>query len=290
MTRRSEGWRAAPSACPRFPVPGGQAEIPLAKNGKAPAGTSQRNVPTKAPEARQIVAHGETVGLVVNPIQAPDGATENQPPVIFFRPLRGWIRLVRLTHGSRRGLRSAVAPRLRALCPVRPPQTTIGRCLRTATNCDFAGECARPGCHFRRRAVQRRQARHISTTQNQNNLQPRRGGIFRPHPDDVAPDGALSVGGWRGYKYASPDGLGKICVSSVFHLWLKMQPPFAAFVPPNFFPVVFPFTPAAAGQWAAGRPVAWRPRRACARAAPVRRRAAPDAAGRPIFPRWQQWC
>ena len=39
-----------------------------------------------------------------------------------------------------------------ALCPVRPPQTAIGRCLRTATNWDFAGECARPGGRFRRRA------------------------------------------------------------------------------------------------------------------------------------------
>ena len=68
-----------------------------------------------APEARQIVAHGETVGLVVNPIQAPDGATENQPTEIFFRPSRGLIRFARLTHGSRRGLLSAVAPRLRAL-------------------------------------------------------------------------------------------------------------------------------------------------------------------------------
>jgi len=68
-----------------------------------------------APEARQIVAHGETVGLVVNLIQAPDGATENQPTDIFFRPSRGLIRLVRLTRGSRRGLLSAVAPRLRTL-------------------------------------------------------------------------------------------------------------------------------------------------------------------------------
>jgi hypothetical protein len=35
---------------------------------------------------------------------------------------------------------------------VRPPQTAIGRCLRTATNWDSAGERARPGCRFRRRA------------------------------------------------------------------------------------------------------------------------------------------
>jgi len=38
------------------------------------------------------------------------------------------------------------------LCPVRPPQTAIGRCWRPATNWDFAGERARPGCRFRRRA------------------------------------------------------------------------------------------------------------------------------------------
>jgi hypothetical protein len=36
---------------------------------------------------------------------------------------------------------------------VRPPQTAIGRCLRTATNWDFAVERARPGSRFRRRAV-----------------------------------------------------------------------------------------------------------------------------------------
>jgi hypothetical protein len=40
-----------------------------------------------------------------------------------------------------------------ALCPVRPPQTANGRCWRTATNWDIAGERARPGCRFRRRAV-----------------------------------------------------------------------------------------------------------------------------------------
>jgi hypothetical protein len=40
-------------------------------------------------------------------------------------------------------------------------------------------------------------------------------------PDDAAPDGALPVDEWRCYKYVSPDGLGKICVPSLFHLWLK---------------------------------------------------------------------
>jgi len=40
-------------------------------------------------------------------------------------------------------------------------------------------------------------------------------------PDDAAPDGALPVDEWRWYKYVSPDGLGKICVPSLFHLWLK---------------------------------------------------------------------
>ena len=36
-----------------------------------------------------------------------------------------------------------------------PPQTAIGRCLRTATNWDIAGERARPGGRFRRRAKNR---------------------------------------------------------------------------------------------------------------------------------------
>ena len=39
------------------------------------------------------------------------------------------------------------------LCPVRPPQTAIGRCLHTDINWDIAGERARPGCRFRCRAV-----------------------------------------------------------------------------------------------------------------------------------------
>ena len=38
------------------------------------------------------------------------------------------------------------------ICPVRPPQTAIGRCLRTATTWNFAGERARLGGRFRRRA------------------------------------------------------------------------------------------------------------------------------------------
>ena len=41
------------------------------------------------------------------------------------------------------------------LCPVRPLQTAIGRCWRTATHWDIAGERARPGCRFRRRAGNR---------------------------------------------------------------------------------------------------------------------------------------
>ena len=55
-------------SCPRR---AGCSNIPLAKSGKAPAGTSQRNVPTKAPEARQIVAHGETVGFGRQPHPSP---------------------------------------------------------------------------------------------------------------------------------------------------------------------------------------------------------------------------
>ncbi len=41
-------------------------------------------------------------------------------------------------------------PGTAALRPRSSPQTAIGRCLRTATNWDFAGEHARPGGRFRR--------------------------------------------------------------------------------------------------------------------------------------------
>ena len=47
---------------------------------------------------------------------------------------------------------SSVAKNSNAHCPVRPPQTAIGRCLRTATNWDSAGERTRLGGRFRRRA------------------------------------------------------------------------------------------------------------------------------------------
>jgi len=39
-----------------------------------------------APEARQVVAHGETVGIVAKTIQAPAGATENHATQISFAP------------------------------------------------------------------------------------------------------------------------------------------------------------------------------------------------------------
>ena len=52
-----------------------------------------------APEARQIIAHGETVGMVAKTIQAPAGATENQPRANLFRPIRGWIQFCSFTHG-----------------------------------------------------------------------------------------------------------------------------------------------------------------------------------------------
>ena len=48
-----------------------------------------------APEARQIIAHGETVGIVVKTIQAPVGATENQPKQISFAPSGARCVLVR---------------------------------------------------------------------------------------------------------------------------------------------------------------------------------------------------
>jgi len=69
-----------------------------------------------------------------------------------YQPLCSWL----ISIASLRDF-AAFAPFARqnsiALCPVRPPQTAIGRCLRTATNWDFAGERARPGGRFRRRAA-----------------------------------------------------------------------------------------------------------------------------------------
>ena len=51
--------------------------------------------------------------------------------------------------------RGALATTREGACdpPVRPPQTAIGRCWRTATNWDIAGERARPGGRFQRRAA-----------------------------------------------------------------------------------------------------------------------------------------
>ena len=120
-----QGWRAAPSAGPRFPVPGGQAvQNPLAKSGKAPAGSAQRTDPTKAPEdwrtPRRFAPSGDhrstrqRLGL-------------RQPPAAFPRHAKYARDFKR---------------------PVRPPQTAIGR-----NGWDLAGECARPACRFRRRAV-----------------------------------------------------------------------------------------------------------------------------------------
>jgi len=54
---------------------------------------------------------------------------------------------------------------------------------------------------------QRRQARHICRTKTKMNSSPVGAASSVRTPDDVAPDGALSVGGWRCYKYVSPDGL-----------------------------------------------------------------------------------
>jgi hypothetical protein len=66
---------------------------------------------------------------------------------------------------------------------------------------DLAGERARPGCRFRRRAVrfpnypQRRQARHICRTKTKMNFSPVGAAYSARTPDDVAPDGALALGG-----------------------------------------------------------------------------------------------
>ena len=52
-----------------------------------------------APEARQITAHGETVGMVVNPPKPRWGATENQSTEIIFRPILGLDLISFITQG-----------------------------------------------------------------------------------------------------------------------------------------------------------------------------------------------
>jgi len=67
---------------------------------------------------------------------------------------------------------------------------------------DLAGERARPGCRFRRRAKnrfpnypQRRQVRHICRTKTKMKFSPVGAAYSARTPDDVAPDGALALGG-----------------------------------------------------------------------------------------------
>jgi len=43
-----------------------------------------------APEAREKVAHGETVGFLAKKKSAPDVAAESTIYSTFFRPVRGW--------------------------------------------------------------------------------------------------------------------------------------------------------------------------------------------------------
>ena len=62
------------------------------------------------------------------------------------------------------------------------------------------------------RNPQRRQARHICRIPKPKQASAPSGRHLPSTPEDVAPDGAWSVGGWRCYKYASPDGLQKIRV------------------------------------------------------------------------------
>jgi hypothetical protein len=51
----------------------------------------------KALEARQIVAHGETVGLVIKTIQTPGRGGRKPTRAILFRPIRGLIRFCSFT-------------------------------------------------------------------------------------------------------------------------------------------------------------------------------------------------
>jgi len=65
------------------------------------------------PEGRQGVAHGASRGIEEQPrvILAPEG--RQKLPQDVCRPVRGWESKLRIgSHGSRRGLLSAAAPRL----------------------------------------------------------------------------------------------------------------------------------------------------------------------------------
>jgi hypothetical protein len=47
---------------------------------------STKNFVYPAPEARKIIAHGETVGFIANNLKAPDGAAENQSTEVSVAP------------------------------------------------------------------------------------------------------------------------------------------------------------------------------------------------------------
>jgi hypothetical protein len=106
---------------------------------------------------------------------------------------------------------------------VRPRQTAIGRPAGT-----LLGSAPVPVAVSAVRAVPSAVRRGIF-------VEPKTKIIFSPvgaassvrPPDDVAPNGALSVCGWWMLQICQPFGLRKICVPSVFHRWLKIQSPFA---------------------------------------------------------------
>ena len=75
------------------------------------SGVALRLLAIPAPEARQIAAHGETMGWVNKTIQAPAGATENRPSRILS-PHPGLDSIPPVHPRFHRGLFSFVAPRL----------------------------------------------------------------------------------------------------------------------------------------------------------------------------------
>jgi len=129
---------------------------------------------------------------------------------------------------------------LKLRCLLASERKIFRQVLSSTPNChwplgwDLAGERARPGGRFRRRAVPSAVRRGIF-------VEPKTKIIFSPvgaassirTPDDVAPDGALSVGGCETTNMSALTGLEKSVFHPCFICGLKSQPPFAPFVHPK---------------------------------------------------------
>jgi len=127
-------WGARPS---RWPFPASRPK-PFPKRNSSTSSLIPAFSPRRRSNARRLFEKPAT-GLAERSFAKPEASNAH-----FLSPgerIKG--------EGERQHKRSS------AHCPVRPPQTAIGRCLRTVTNWDIAGERARPGGRFRRRAQNR---------------------------------------------------------------------------------------------------------------------------------------